>query len=352
MNPALPVAVLVFATMLLLALPLIPAIMELYRKSDAVPLSVVQRHAGDIRYFATGFRNYLTPIEGELKRSETTRVGSEGILADGTKYCVIGSPSQPVPVQGNVCPVLIATAWNLRAASGIAFQKDIYTRRGFIGGENNSYRAILADSSIQLGNSSCVTRWLHASGEVRTGADCRLEGRVSSDQALLLERGTRFLRLNAPLIATSRLENVEWMTANQPGRNESLLTTVRELHHGDLKIEPGEVVRANLVVRGNLQIGAGAQIHASVKSCRDLMLERDVYIAGSAISGRTMEIGQNSSIAGPVIAERSIFIHDGTRCGTPEKPTTVSAPRITVQERVLICGTLWARESGQVVSRQ
>lgn len=352
MNPALQVVVLVIGAMLLFALPLVPAIMELYRKSDAVPLSVVQRHAGDIRHFATGFRNCLTPIEGELTRSQTSRVGSKGILADGTQYTVISSPDQPIPAEGNICRVLIATAWDLRVGSGITFMKDIFTRGDFTGGENNSYRAILSDNGIHLGNSSSVTRWLHASGEVHTGADCRLEGRVSSDQVLFLERGTGFRRLNAPLIATSRLKNAEWMAANQPDRNESPLTTVRELHHGDLEIEPGKVIRANLVVRGNLRVGAGAKIHASVKSCKDVVLECDVYIAGSAISGRKMEIGQNSSITGPAIAERSICILNGTRCGTPEKPTTVSAPRITVQEEVLICGTLWAREAGQVVARQ
>ena len=45
MNPYLAVAALVFLVSLMFMLPLIPALVELRRKSDALPLSVVQQNA-------------------------------------------------------------------------------------------------------------------------------------------------------------------------------------------------------------------------------------------------------------------------------------------------------------------
>jgi hypothetical protein len=53
-----------------------------------------------------------------------------------------------------------------------------------------------------------------------------------------------------------------------------------------------------------------------------------------------------------VVAERELAIASGVRCGTLEYPTTVSAPRIEVEEGVVVFGTLWAREHGQVVASQ
>ena len=48
MNPYLAVAALVGMVGLMFMLPLLPALVELRRKSDALPLSVVQQNAGEI----------------------------------------------------------------------------------------------------------------------------------------------------------------------------------------------------------------------------------------------------------------------------------------------------------------
>jgi hypothetical protein len=67
-NPYLAVAALVVTVSLMFMLPLVPALSELYRKSDALPLNVVQENAGDVRHFANGFRNYIQVLEPTLRR--------------------------------------------------------------------------------------------------------------------------------------------------------------------------------------------------------------------------------------------------------------------------------------------
>ena len=84
---------------------------------------------------------------------------------------------------------------------------------------------------------------------------------------------------------------------------------------------------------------------------KDMVIEDGVSVEGSLISTRTMRIGPHCAIHGPVIAERGLAIANGTRCGTLEYPTTVSAPEIEVEEGVVVFGTLWAREHGHVVAR-
>jgi len=71
-----------------------------------------------------------------------------------------------------------------------------------------------------------------------------------------------------------------------------------------------------------------------------MVLEEGVSIEGSLISATRMHVGPQCSIHGPVIAERGVYIATGTRCGSLEHPTTVSAPRIKVEEGVTVFGTL------------
>jgi hypothetical protein len=82
-----------------------------------------------------------------------------------------------------------------------------------------------------------------------------------------------------------------------------------------------------------------------------MVIEDGVSVEGSLISARKMRIGPRCSIHGPVIAERELAIAGGTRCGTRQYPTTVSAPCIELEEGVVVFGTVWARESGRVVAR-
>jgi cytoskeletal protein CcmA (bactofilin family) len=232
------------------------------------------------------------------------------------------------------------------------FSKDIYSGEQFIGGDQNNYRAILGERNVHLGASSRVMRWVHAVGQFTADLGCRLYGRVSSDSLIRLNAGCFFLRLNAPRIEIGSVTtNPNTPTSNFPTSSDPARSK-RFLHDGDFDVQAGEVISGNVVIRGNLHIHSRARICGSVKSTEDMVLENGVSVEGSLISARKMHIGQNCTVHGPIVAERELSIAPGVRCGTLEHPTTVSAPRIKVEEGVLVFGTLWAREDGQVVARQ
>jgi predicted acyltransferase (DUF342 family) len=123
----------------------------------------------------------------------------------------------------------------------------------------------------------------------------------------------------------------------------------RLLMDGDHEIGPGEVITGSVVSRGRLLIRSGAKIHGSVKSHHELILEPDVVVDGSVISASKMTIGYNCLLHGPIIAERQMTIAAGTRCGSSTQPTTISSPRIDIEEGVVVFGTIWARDYGRVV---
>jgi hypothetical protein len=362
------VALTIVGASTLVGLPLIPAVIELRRKSDAGALSVVQQHAGEIRHFADSFRSYVAAIEPVMEQCRISGTSAPGSMRDGTPYLVFSSGNEAdllLLQQRGRCKSLIATVTDLRLPGRVAFSKDIFARGDIQGGEKNEYRAIFGEREVHLASCSTVLRWVHANGKFRADDGCRLFGRVSSDRGVHLAAGCSFLRLNAPRVelgcdagsngAVNPL-GVETSDHTSPvpscdQRRARPSEPTRKLHDGDFELWPGEIFRRNLIVRGKLRIGDGVQIHGSVKSEKDLSVGDGVVIGGSLISERKLHIGKNCSIHGPVIAEREVLIQTGTRCGTEHLPTTVSAPRIVAEEGVLVFGTVWARELGSVVTK-
>ena len=356
MNPYVAVAALVFVVGIMFTLPLVPAFVELRRKSDALPLNVVQQNAGEIRHFANSFRAYLKGLEPIILNCVASGNTDTGTLSDGEEYLVLGRVDEPlvrtVAERDPVHSVLVVSGVDLVVPPESTFSKDIYARGQFEGGEKNTYRAILGERNVHLGRASRVLRWVHAVGEFTADLGCRLSGRISSDLLIRLYAGCSFLRMNAPRIEIGHTASSTEATPRGSSipSGTSSATSPRFLHDGDFEVLAGQVIRSNIVIRGKLHIYSGARVCGSVKSVKDMVIEDGVSVEGSLISARKMHIGPHCAIHGPVIAERELVIANGTRCGTLDYPTTVSAPQIEVEEGVLVFGTLWAREHGHVVA--
>jgi cytoskeletal protein CcmA (bactofilin family) len=358
-NPYIAVVALVFVVGVMFTLPLVPALVELRRKSDALPLSVVQQNAGEIRHFANSFRTYINGLEPIILNCVASGTTDTGTLSDGEKYVVLGRVDEALvrslAGQDPAHPVLVVSGVDLVVEPESTFSKDIYARGQFEGGENNSYRAILGERNVHLGKASRVLRWVHAVGELTADFGCGLYGRVSSDLLIRLHAGCSFLRVNAPRIEIGPASSNPNRTPQDgngfpPSSGTGPGTSPRLLHDGDFEVLAGQTVRSNMVIRGNLHIHSGARVCGSVKSVKDMVIEDGVSVEGSVISARKMRIGPRCAIHGPVIAERELVMAAGTHCGTMEYPTTVSAPEIEVEEGVVVFGTLWARERGHVVA--
>ena len=359
MSAALAIAGLFALTGALFLLPLIPAIVELRVKRDAQALNVIQQYAGDIRHFSFGFRSYASDLLVRLEQCVATGSTATGTLPHGDRYLLLGRPDAdlllPPGSTGRICDVVVAAGTDLTLPGGITFEKEMYASRVLTGGENCTYRAILGDDGIRLGRASKVIRWAHAAKSVHVDRDCDLYGRISSELEIELQSGCFFQRLHAPRIGFgSAARN---MNPNAAPRLDPSTETVsssvaigRRLVDSDLEISAGEVVTGSVVTRGGLRIGAGARILGSVKSNRHMVVDSGVLVAGSLISASTMHIGANCQIGGPVIAEQEMLIESGSRCGSFEKETTVSAPVIEVEEGVVAFGTIWARHEGHVVA--
>jgi hypothetical protein len=351
MSACLSVTALVLLSVALLAAALVPSALELCRPSDVSPLNVVQQHAGEATYFASSFRAYVRSIEPILEHCFITGTTATGVMPDGVDYIVLGRGEDalllPLADPDKSCAVVLSASTTLLLPPNITFLREIYAKGSFIGGSNCTYRAILAEKQAHLSAGSRVLRWVHAHGELTAGPECQLFGRISSDCSVRVSAKSKFIRLNAPKIEVGLLPD---MPVDRLPAKGAALPLHRTLHHGDLTISAGEIVRTNLVVRGNLRLRENVQIYGSVKCENNLLIENNAVVSGSVISERGMRIGSNCLLGGPVIAERRLLLGRGTLCGAFESPTTVSAPYILAQEGIIVFGTLWAREEGKVVA--
>lgn len=339
-------------TVVILLLPLLPALWEWWAKRDVEPLHIIQTHEGNIRYFAEQFRAFIT--------NELRALTSHGVTAEPrAQYCVIAATSAFRPSQEEYSQRItqrrLLAIGRLALPDNFTFARELYGRDTIVSGKHNRFRAVLAERDLVLGAKSVVGNWIHAR-RVYGAPDCLIFGRLSAEKEIVLEPGCRFTRVHAPWVqfgadASPRREAQGHTLDNQPQAmvqvpGAELDSTGRWIVDGHLDFPAYGVFSGDIVVYGNLTIRRGAAIHGSVKARGTLRLESAVTVRGALISGTDLIIGTACAVCGPLMAEQQVDIDAGVVVGTLEKLTTVTAPHIHITSGVIVHGTVWAREQG------
>ncbi|MFS2124042.1 hypothetical protein [Pseudomonas sp. Pseusp97] len=149
---------------------------------------------------------------------------------------------------------------------------------------------------------------------------------VSAADEPLIEQGihgVRFRRLTgAPLRFGQSCQPL-------PRAGLAVLATERRLVAGDFRLEPGECLRSDLVVRGDLFIGRGAVLAGSIKVEGDATVESGARIAGALFANGSIRCGEAVWLAGPVVSRSRLELGESCVAGAPGHPTTLSA--LTIQ---------------------
>lgn len=347
----------------LLALPFAPAVAEWRKRRDDEPLSVVRSSEVDIRHFARSYQEFVNDkLVAPMTTCRQSGKRQTGLLRDGTPYVIVHDDGDPVMTDNEqndrTARRLILSCSNLRLPEETLFLPEVYADGTVRGGERSIYRAVLADEDICLDRESTSLRWIHARRSVSVKSNGVLYGRVSADRFMKLERGCRFERLNAPRIEFC----FEGGAGESGGVTERQAIEPRDLNNrveesagrwrveGRTKVPPRRLVENDLVVTGTLRIGAGVYVKGSLKSHKDVYIERSVEVDGSVVAGRDIYIGPRGRIHGPVLAERCIYVDEGVIVGALEQPTTICSPFVYISPGSTAHGTVWAHSAGWVIS--
>lgn len=386
MSPTVAFILLLLVFLAWVTLPFIPAIVELVRPRDAAPLSGVGNDSGDLTWFAEGFTRYAET--SGLVRELDIRYGSaldEGTLApakfeplttftlhDNTNVRVFRNASAArdlvsrpgVPRTGDNAPAGLEDVVVIDVASPLpdhlAVDSEVYARSAFLGGKGVRMRALLAAADATLAADTVVLRWVHARGILRAASGSALFGRATSDAEIRLAPGVQFERMHAPRIVTGsesdefippqpadRVRGEPWARPMTDRITQMSPDTLRI--QGDLVIPAGTVVPESLVIQGSLVLEQGARVLGSIKASRSIQLVGSNVVEGALTAREDIHIGEQSVVAGPIIGERALNMQSNSFAGTPNRPTTVTAPEITLASGVTIYGVTAARVSGHTV---
>ncbi len=350
-------------TALLVALPVTPALYELWKRSDASPLPT-SRHDGRIGNFADALQTRLEPLRPQLERCRAEREVSRESLA-GMEILLVGTDDfdfDSEQTQG-ISTLMFADAAQIPA--GKIVDADIYADGPIALGEKAALRAAFGRDDIILGKNSTVLRWLHGDGNIYLRPGSVVYGRLSAGQSIRLERGCAFQHMHAPQILTVDSDDTRAMPASvthscevQRDREENagralsgdLFTTSRPRLRveGDFALPPGETLDANVIATGELHIGRGARLLGSAKSYKDTAIDEDACVHGSIVCGGTVWLGPRTFAAGPVMAENDVLIARGAHVGSPDAPTTISSSGANIAGGCRLHGTVWARVRGNI----
>ncbi|MCW9025296.1 MAG: polymer-forming cytoskeletal protein [Gammaproteobacteria bacterium] len=345
-------------TLALLILPLLPAIIELRRKTDATPLKVVQDYEVDIHHFANHFRSYIhSNLQTLLHTCHQTGEPHSDTLQDGISYIVLPDDAKPVfskkELHKKITQRLFACTGTLYLPGDMSYLSEIYTGNTLHGGDNDIYRAVLSEKDVEFGENSILLRWLHAENIVTVNNGCTLHGRVSAGQLIHFKHNSKFERLHAPAIEFGIPQNnTHQVTETIPFKLEDYKGKIyvsgrRWLINGNFNIPDNYQVDADLVVRGKLNIGNNVVIKGSIKSHKDLHIGRNVLIDGSTISINNIYFDDCCQANGPVLSEKDIYLSKSCYIGTKNQAVTINARHIQIHAGSVIYGTLWARHGGE-----
>lgn len=328
-------------------LPLLPALRELVRPTDVLPLKVVDRSSGYVAFFARNFRRYLErqvlglPLEA--------RAGDFfGHLPDGTPFLRVHQQSDAIAREAREVLqnqlVVIDTPATLEG--GETFLMELYARAPLTGGPGAVYRAVYAEQELVLGERSAVLRWAHANGRLTVGDHSTLHGRLSSDESICLGSGVELERVGAPVITVGEPTDLppdlpaRLPLCPLPERASRIGNLVRI--EGDFTVVEGTRIEGALVVAGELRLGVGAVVEGGVKAHGNLVMGAESQIRGAAVTRRALTLGPAAWIAGPAIAEERISVGRSALIGGPGIPATAAAPFIELASGATVYGQISA----------
>lgn len=349
----------------LLIAPFLPALIEWIARTDAAPLVVVREQDTNIRHFALGFFDRVQELlEREGIDPYDPPADYEGEYRPGERFRVLPDSSPPqwpeATQRSRVIDVMLVAVGDVLLEGGYVYAQEVYAGGKLVGGSNATYRAVYAGTDLLLGDGCTVARWLHSQGHVYIGADCMIYGRVSSGMSMTLGSGTRFERLNAPLIrfASDALAEVRATVAPHPREPWQVPQNLHELDEhtlraaGDLEVPAACEVRHHLVARGSLSLGASCRVEGNLKAHDRLVIGAGGVVRGALVCTGPVHVGEGSLVKGPVISETEVIIEPGCVVGTPALPTSITAPLIRLAPGSQVSGTIWASRQGLVDTAQ
>lgn len=311
-NPLLFGSMWLALTGLVFLLPLLPALRELYSRSDADALAIDPLDNGRTDYAAQRLSEQLDLLEA-MPRVAQWRHDDQGRLM--------------VP----------------RGQGRLMARTDVPVVIGF----RSQLRSLVSSDIVELQANSVVQRVLHAKS-IHCLGPAQLARMTSADRHIVLSPGARFLRLSAACIFTWPLKRSLSFPLPELGTGMPL-TRLQRRHEGDLRIPAGTIVEGGLVVTGNLLMEEMSVVIGHIKVHGNAILAQSACVQGAVFAQGDLQTKGNNYVEGPLCAGKRLQLGPDSQVGDKDCPSSVSAWTIALYASVRVYGSIAAVRTGQVV---
>ncbi len=321
-------------------LPLLPGVIEIFRRSDISALKIWQQHSNRPQSFAINFAS---------KVNEIINHNRHGSIKDGEPYQIIGNLKRHL-IRSDL-PGIALIEDNATIDRYVNASHEIYVNGNLICKGNNILRALFVEHQLHLGENTSLLRWVHAKN-IYVEKHSRLQGRVTADENIYFNGNAQFSYLHAEQIHFGVVKDVSRFATKEISLSQLAkfnrvpyqIQSNRLIIFGDCLIPENRYVRGDIVVHGKLKVMSGAHIDGNIKAHKNIYLLPSVIVQG-AITGKTNTyVHANCSINGPLVTEIKLSIDSNSIIGCRGQKTSVAADLIKIKHSCLIYGTLRAKK--------
>jgi cytoskeletal protein CcmA (bactofilin family) len=344
-------ALLFALTLLVMLLPLLPALHEWIRPSDVVPLQIDERDALDPPFLANSF---AARIDDAL-RQNASHLGDSVLVRFVAPHSTAALPLMEQEISARRSERLWHITGDATLPVQMGFYAEVASSAMLTTAEQGVYRALWAAGTLQLTVRTTVLRWAHGL-KVRVAEGCQLAGRLTAQEWLGVAPGVKFKLLHAPLIQfADRLprpaRQAEQCSAiiSWPSHVQWDAIVGRGIARDALLIDALTSWIGDLVCLDDLRVGIHCRVDGSLKTRGSLTLADGCHVSGNLISEGPIHLGSDCVVGGAVVSETAVYLGAGCTIGAAGRLATVAAPHIQVAPGVCVHGTLWAEEAGQTL---
>ncbi len=328
-------------------LPMVPALLEWARPTDAEPLHINRHDALDPPYLATSFAAKLA--KAILNQRQRLGPYDLALAAPFPSPWPLNAREQRKGGSGR--------AWHgsgdLVAPNGMRFLAPVAAKGKLQTAVGATYHSLWAGALLTLASGSKVLRWAHGH-TVLVEDHCQLTGRITASQRLIVAGECKFTLLHAPVVQFGKLGAAIPVAPmlgrlGLPEEAQPDASGTRALCSEALTVDAYRSWSVDLVCRHDLSLGDGCRAGGSIKAHGHLSLGDGCQVVGNLVAGKTLVLGAGCWVNGSIIAEGTVVLGPGCIVGSPQSPATVAAPHIEVADGVVVHGTVWAGVAGVVL---
>ncbi len=344
------ITLIVIVFLLMLVIPFVPALREMFKPKDNKPLLIDKDYTRDPRFLDKHLMEEIKPaLEASNDNLKNIKYKNNVTIEKVKDY----KASEPV-TQNHL---LIVTG-DMKVNNGSTFKQPVYVQGKTGLGDNCHLEILMSEGEMITGKNTQIGQWVSSNANIKVGESSVLGKKAVCSGILQMAKGTQFSNLYAMPVATYdvdfNLDLSKPAAVETTAVQEESMTEVSDMNwyisKGFMTIPPFSLVNNSMVVKSDLVLRRGVVVNGNIKVYGKVILDKDVRIYGELISNGDIEVGEFSYIRENLFTQSKIHIKNGVRIGLPGQSKSIIGKKgVSLEKNVILYGNIVTAGKGVVL---